>query len=162
MKNLSLNLPVRYGLSFSLLLVTYINFGWLLAGWHNEWQHWIVVGLLILLLSELLASPWSIIRLVTVRWLKSDRRAFLTALLGGFVGVFLLVHMSLLLNIVLLIAAGLMVRLDLQVANLHDWQAFLLLFSTSLLGIMIGWLCRQYLGFDEQAFTNTLWLWLSG
>jgi len=135
-----LQLRPHYGISFSLLLMTYANFGWLLATWSTHRGTWAIAFCIILLLSELLASPWSIIRLFSVRWLKSDRRAFLTSLLGGILLVFLLIHLDWLANLLLLLSAGSLVRLDLQVANLSGWRAFLVLLSVASLGISLGWL----------------------
>jgi hypothetical protein len=139
----NLQVRPRYGISFSLLLLTYINFGWLLATWITNSGTWAIAIFTVLLLSELLASPWSIIRIFSVRWLNSDRRAFLTSMLGGIIIVFLLVHIDWLANLLLLMSAGLLVRLDLQVANLSGWKAFLVLLSVAGLGMSIGWLAHQ-------------------
>jgi hypothetical protein len=140
-----LQLRPRYGISFSLLLLTYINFGWALATWVTNSGTWAIAIFMVLLLSELLASPWSIIRLFTVRWLKSDRRAFITSLLGGIIVVFLLVHIDWLANLLLLMSAGLLVRLDLQMANLSGWKAFWVLLSVAGLGISVGWLAHYFI-----------------
>lgn len=146
-----LQLRPRYGISFSLLLLTYANFGWMLATWATSIGTWAIAICIILLLSELLASPWSIIRLFTVRWLKSDRRAFLTSLLGGVLIVFLLIHLDWLANLMLLLSAGLLVRLDLQVANLSGWQSFIVLLSVASLGISLGWLGHHMVVADNGA-----------
>ncbi len=146
----------RYGLSFSLLLLTYINFGWLLATWATNSGSWAIAIFTVLLLSELLASPWSIIRIFTVRWLNSDRRAFITSMLGGIIIVFLLVHIDWLANLLLLMSAGLLVRLDLQVANLSGWKAFLVLLSVAGLGISVGWLAHYAIVTENLALGHVL------
>jgi hypothetical protein len=138
-----LQLRPHYGISFSLLLLTYINFGWMLATWVTNRGAWVIAICTVLLLSELLASPWSMIRLFSVRWLKSDRRAFITSMLGGVIVVFLLVHLDWLANLLLLMSAGLLVRLDLQMANLSGWKAFWVLLSVAGLGISLGWLAHH-------------------
>jgi len=140
-KSVRLQLRPRYAVSFSLLLLTYTHLGWELAGLAAGARSWVLAGLIVLGLSELLASPWSIVR-QGARWLNSDRRAFVTSMLGTIAAVFLLTHADLLANLLLLISAGLLVRLDLQVACFSGWRAFAVLVLVAGLGMGLGWLAH--------------------
>lgn len=125
-------------LSISLLLVTYINFGWILAKADVTWWQWGLSGALTLLIAEALASPWSLLRNVLYRWLKSDMRAFISAMVGAFFAVILLTWLHLSAHGILLVASGALVRLDAQRAQLRNWQAFLIMTVISASGLALG------------------------
>ncbi len=125
-------------LSISLLLVTYINFGWILAKADVTWWQWGLSGALTLLIAEALASPWSLLRNVLYRWLKSDMRAFLSAMVGAFFVVILLTWLHISAHGILLVASGALVRLDAQRAQLRNWQAFLIMTVISAIGLALG------------------------
>ncbi|MCT7976893.1 hypothetical protein [Laspinema olomoucense] len=126
-------------LSLLLLAGTYCNFGWTLATAESPWWVWVLSIVFIFLMAEALAAPWSIIRTISVRWLKSDYRTFFTVLLGAF---FLVVFLSWLdisaYGLALLVSAAI-ARLDLQTGPFRPWQDFLILFVVATLGLSLGW-----------------------
>ncbi|MGC9505173.1 hypothetical protein [Baaleninema sp.] len=140
--NLISEIKTRPWISFGLFLLTYVNLGWVLSDSDASRWAWIWGIALTILLAEALASPWSIVRNVAVRWLKSDIRGFIAALIAAFVAVIFLTWLHVSSQIVLLASAGLLFRLDVQIAGLSDLQAFLLLLGTSSLGLGIGWLAH--------------------
>lgn len=131
----------RYWLSFSLFIATYINLGWMLSAEGSTWMWFVGIGITFVL-AEAVASPWSLVRSVSTRWLKSDIRGFLTALIGAFIAVVCLTWLSVSSHIILLVAAGLLLRIDAQMAGLRDIQALLLLLGTSSIGLGVGWLAH--------------------
>ncbi|MGD1901544.1 MAG: hypothetical protein ACFB9N_04830 [Geitlerinemataceae cyanobacterium] len=149
-----MQLRPQYVVSFPLLLLTYAHLGWKLAGLLVGVRSWAIAGLVVLGLSELLASPWSIVR-QGARWLNSDRRAFFSSMVATIAVVVLFIHTDVLANLLLLVAAGLLVRLDLQVANFSGWGAFAVLVSVASAGVGVGWLAHYF------SLSSLLFSWLA-
>lgn len=73
-------------------------------------------------------------------WLKSDIGYFSVVLLGAFSIALILVWFHVFEYILLVLAAELLARLDLQTAGLNRWEALLVLLTVSLSGLAIGWI----------------------
>ena len=134
-------------LSLSLLLLVDINLGWVLYQSAALWWVWLVTISCILLVAEVLASPWALIRTFTNRWLQSDARAFLTIILSAFCAVLILAWFHIAAHLLLLIVAASIARLDLQEADLKDVEAFFILAILSLSGLSIGWIMYRLYAF---------------
>lgn len=132
----------RYWLSFTLFVITYINLGWVLSEAEASRWMWVFGIGITIILAEALASPWSVVRGITVRWLKSDIRGFLTALAGAFIAVIFLTWLGISSHILLLVAAGLLLRLDAQIVGLSDIQALFLMLGTAAASLGVGWLAH--------------------
>jgi hypothetical protein len=132
-------------LSASLLSIAYANWSWTLTDTHAPVWVWVVGISLTLLFAESLASPWSWIRHSIVRWLANDTRAFISSICGAFLSVVILTWLNITTQVILLVAAGLLVRLDAQQAQVKDWQAFLILTGVSAIGLAAGWFVHTYL-----------------
>ncbi len=137
--------PKTPWLSLLLLLVSYANFGRLLAESNVNWYVWGLATGLALLIAEALASPWSLIRTVAIRWLKSDTRAFITVMASAFLAVAVLNWFHISAQGILLVTASALVRLDAQILGTSDLQAFFIVMSVSLLGLGLGWLWNYFL-----------------
>lgn len=131
-------------LSTALLSIAYANWGWTLTDTHAPLWVWAVGISLTLLFAEALASPWSWIRNSIVRWLANDIRAFISSICGAFLSVVILTWLNITTQVILLVAAGLLVRLDAQQARVKDWQAFLILTGVSAIGLALGWFARTH------------------
>ncbi|MGB3240171.1 MAG: hypothetical protein WBB29_17905 [Geitlerinemataceae cyanobacterium] len=131
-------------LSAVLLSIVYGNWGWMLADSHAPLWEWGVCIVLTLLFAEALASPWSWIRFSIVRWLANDTRAFLSTIFCAFLSVVILTWLNITTQIILLVATGLLLRLDAQQAGVKDWQAFLILTAVSSIGLAAGWFARTH------------------
>ncbi|MBO9998358.1 MAG: hypothetical protein J7641_05000 [Cyanobacteria bacterium SID2] len=138
-------IKTRPWLSLLLFLATYANLGWVLSDSEASKWAWILGVGITIVFAEALASPWSLLRNVAVRWLKSDIRGFITALVAAFFGVLFLTWLHVSSHLILLAAAGLLVRLDVQIAGLSDLQAFILLLAASMTGLGVGWLAHTTL-----------------
>jgi hypothetical protein len=126
-------------LSLSLLWVTYFNFGWTLSEGRSPWWVWFISVLLTFLMAEALAAPWSLIRTISVRWLKSDYRTFFTVMLGAFFLVVFLAWLDISAYGLALLVSASIARLDLQTGPFRPWQDFLILFFVATLGLVMGW-----------------------
>jgi hypothetical protein len=132
-------------LSAFLLSIAYVNWGWVLADTRAPLWVWVVGIFITLLFAEALASPWSWIRYSIVRWLGSDTRAFISAIFGAFLSVVILTWLNITTQLILLVAAGSLVRLDAQQTRMKDWQAFLILTAVSSISMALGWYARTHL-----------------
>lgn len=129
--------------SLALLLFTYGVFGWLYAPrisrgfllWETNvlWE-----ASLVLLISLALSAGVSLVRRFTNALLKSDFSAFITIVVVSFVAVVILRWIEISVRILVLIAAGGLARLDLQIAGFSQLQSFLLLAFSSLAGFSLG------------------------
>jgi hypothetical protein len=131
-------------LSASLLFITYANFGWMLVQLNAPNWAWIASVGLILLIAEALASPWSVIRAVVSRGMASDTQTFWVAMLGTCLAVVCLTWVHVSAHGLILITAGVLVRLDAQRLSMKAWQACLLLMVVSLSGLALGWFSHTY------------------
>lgn len=134
--------------SLGILLLAHGLFGLILA--NEDTPTWLVVVsiILIFLVAEGLASPWSILRAFFFRWLNSDFRAFITVVIGTLLGVFVLTWIHIFIHELVLIAAGILVRLDLQNYNFNKYQDFAIILITSLVGFGIGFGFELITGLD--------------
>jgi hypothetical protein len=124
--------------SLGILLLAHALFGLILA--NEEPPRWLVVASLVLifLVAEALASPWSILRAFFFRWLNSDFRAFITVVIGTLFAVFVITWIHIFIHELVLLAAGILARLDLQSYDFNKYQDFAIILITSLAGFGIG------------------------
>ena len=124
--------------SLTILLVTYSTLGWLLSAFHDPVSVWVVIVTGILMLAAVLSSPWSKIRDYFTRLFKSDTRAFLFAVIVALSSVAIITWLHVFAHALVVISAGILVRLDAQTFGLSERQAFWLLAIVSLLGLGLG------------------------
>jgi hypothetical protein len=143
--------------SLGILLLAHGLFGLILAN-EDDTPIWLLVVslILIVLVAEGLASPWSMLRAFFFRWLNSDFRAFITVVIGTLLGVFVLTWIHIFIHELVLIAAGILVRLDLQNYNFNKYQDFAIILITSLAGFGMGFGFEWITGLDAAIRT-----WLS-
>ena len=144
-------------LSLVLLLVAYSTLGWVISGirWHSsscaiplqlpflklECHQLFALALamaVILLLSEILASPLSNIRKGLIYSISTDTRAFILIISVAFLTSVLVLWIHVAIHALLIVSAGLLARLDMLVAGFKGWQAFGIIAVVSLLGFGLG------------------------
>lgn len=76
-------------------------------------------------------------------WLKSDIGYFSVVLIGAFSIALILLWFHVFEYIILVLAAEILARLDLQTAGLNRWQSLAVLTIVSLLGLAMGWIVDQ-------------------
>jgi hypothetical protein len=130
--------------SLALLLATYIALGWILADSKLPWYIVLLAAALVLLLTETLAAPFSNIRNIVIRSFSSDGKAFAIVMLVSFCAAALVIWIDIVARVMVLIAAGLLARLDLRRTRLGQWQTFWILTVLSLMGFGLGWAMHDY------------------
>ncbi|MEG4394547.1 hypothetical protein [Microcoleus sp. BROC3] len=125
--------------SLTLLFVTYFTLGWKLSEFDVP-PHltWFLAIASILVLAVALAFPLRGIKALILRWFSSDIGAFLSIIVGAFVAVVVFAWMHLFATCLLLISAGALARLDIQMSGWKNWRAFAVLATISLTGVGLG------------------------
>jgi hypothetical protein len=125
--------------SLTLLFVTYFTLGWKLSEFDvPPHLSWFLAIASILVLTVALSFPLREIKALIFRWFSSDIGAFLSIIVGAFVAVVVFAWMHLFATCLLLISAGALARLDIQMSGWKNWRAFAVLASISLTGVALG------------------------
>ena len=139
--------PIRFlPLSLSILFILHLVLGWSVADSTTRELIWLLIGFLLLLTALVFTAPSSIVRKILTSPLRSDSRAFILVILIAFAAVVLITWIHRFVQFIALFAAASLVRLELQEANLEEWQSFTLFASVSLAGFGTGILAHQLLG----------------
>jgi hypothetical protein len=147
-------------LSLSLLLLTYGVFGWIVAQSLTLWSFalieqgktwgWFleedtasgIIYLLeiaaILLISLALTMPITLLTIFFGTWLKSDTSTMLSILGWSFLFVIVVRWISTFIRFLVLFAAAVLLRLDLQEAGYNKWQTFFVLIVACFFGFGSG------------------------
>jgi uncharacterized protein YacL len=152
-------------LSLIIFLVTYGVLGWIYSSWGLEaikqrvifgnletelafrlFSGWGII--VVLLIALLLSDPISLITISLGSWLQSDIKAFLSIFLGAFAFTLIFQWFSYLIKFLVLVAAALLLRLDLQQAGVNKWLSILIMAVSSLLGFTGGILAFYMWGLE--------------
>ncbi|WP_088239484.1 hypothetical protein [Calothrix rhizosoleniae] len=125
-------------ISLTLLLLTYTHLGWVTYQAGYSLVTWLLLVLAILLLTGSFTTPWSKISNFFRFLLQSNLRYFGFTLLGALLLFFILAKFRLFLDILVMIAATMLARLDFQGAGLNEKLAFGIIFIFSLIGLGLG------------------------
>ncbi|MGD2180923.1 hypothetical protein [Lusitaniella coriacea] len=159
-------------IAFLFLLSAYSFVGWFMAGAVESWQKWVylvpcaavslefsrfcgvlasryalwlgIAGLIVAIALALI-HPLTEIKSVFGDWLQSDAKAFLSVIAIAFFLVLLLTRLDFINEGIILIAPGLLTRLELQLSGYSDWQAFSIIAGVCLVSYSLGILSYQYL-----------------
>lgn len=169
MINFFKNLP---RLPLLLVSVAYLLLGWYVASASSVWQTWVETGLcaataarrslictvlsspyvawggvaaLVVFIALALIHPITEIKSVFGNWLQSDSKAFLSAIAIAFFVVILVTRSDLLVEIIGLLAPGLLARLEMQLTGYSDGQSFGVLTVVSLSSYSLGLFLYQSL-----------------
>jgi hypothetical protein len=129
--------------SLTLLLVTYTILGWQLYAFKGPVFLWIVVVVADLLLAVALSTSGSHKTDGFTLLFKSDSRAFFVAVTFAFFSVAIITWLHVFVHILVVIAAGTLVRLDAQTARLSSRQSFWFMAIFSLAGLGLGALAQK-------------------
>ena len=147
-------------ISFGLFCLTYGIFGYLIGSSAVDWQSWIlnhqnwfawevneaialqmVYGfgaMLIILLMILLTVPLKVMQVLFGSWLRSDTKAIISVLSWALAAVLVMTWSHYFARIFVLISAGMLCHLDLQLCGCRAWQVFIILTLLSLGSYGIG------------------------
>ncbi|MDQ2096867.1 MAG: hypothetical protein QQW96_04385 [Tychonema bourrellyi B0820] len=73
-----------------------------------------------------------------MRWLSTDMGAFLSIIVCSFIAVIVVTWLHLFTTCLVLVSAGALARLDIQVSGFKKWQSFGILATISLTGLGLG------------------------
>ncbi|MBE9092871.1 hypothetical protein [Tychonema sp. LEGE 07203] len=126
-------------LSLTLLFVTYFILGWKLSEFDVP-SHltWFLAVTAVFVLSISLSFPLKDIKRLIVRWLSSDAGAFISIIVGAFLAVVVLTWMHIFVTGLVLISAGILARLDIQMFGHQRWRTFGILMAVSMTGLGLG------------------------
>lgn len=99
----------------------------------------------ILLSSMAFISPLTSFSSFVSRWFTSDTVAFLTIVTLAGMAAVILYWLHVFLQILTILAADALARIDMQAAGMSGIQAFWILFLVSLTGLVTGWLLNVFL-----------------
>jgi hypothetical protein len=149
-------------ISLGLFCLTYGVFGWIAAGVFPEWEAWMLEHVaqipwhiafdqaiaeriswwfgagLILSLMIVLTAPLRIVRILFGSWLRSDAKALLSVLGWALAAVVIVCWLNQFARFFVLVSAGMLCYLDLQLCGYRNWQVFLVLSFLSLMSYWIG------------------------
>jgi hypothetical protein len=150
-------------LSIILLLLTYSTFGWIYADWaiatiqQGNLLNWvldrnlisfIVYGLgvvWVLLVSTAFTAPIALMTISVSSWIRSEARAFLSIFIGALAFALIVQWLDAFTRFFVLLAAAILVKLDLQTAGYSRWLSVLILAILCLAGFGSGILAFYYL-----------------
>lgn len=146
--------------SLSLFCLTYGVFGWIAAATFPAWQDWTLehsawfpweinpaiahqmswgFGLfLVISIMILLAAPLKMINLLFGSWIRQDTKAFLSLLGWAFAAVVIVCWFAQFVRFFVLISAGILSHIDLQLCHCRLWQVFVILSILSIGSYAIG------------------------
>jgi hypothetical protein len=151
-------IPKTPVVSLVLLFGAYTTFSWFLHSANVSWIAWLGVISFSLLEALLLTTFSSGLRTVVRSWLESDVGYFTVVILGAFLMAVALVWIKVFSYILMVVAAELLARLDLQNAGCRRWRAFFVLTFVSFAGLAVGliatYLPTQLNSFGEYAIAK--------
>ena len=125
--------------SLTLLFVSYFTLGWKLTEFDvPPHQTWFLALASIFVLAIVLSFPMRNTKALIRGWFSSDIGAFLAIIVGAFVAVVVFAWLHLFATCLLLISAGVLARLDIQISGWKNWRAFVILTTISLAGVGLG------------------------
>ena len=125
-------------ISLALLLFSYGTLGWALSETQAPLYIWISFILVVFVLVGSLTIPWSAISKYSNLLLQSNIRSFAVTAFGAFLFFLMLAWFRIFLDILLIISAGILARIDCQTAGYKQGQAFLITLIFSLAGLALG------------------------
>ncbi|MDX2213112.1 MAG: hypothetical protein SFY66_07470 [Oculatellaceae cyanobacterium bins.114] len=129
--------------SLSLLLIAYSSFSWLLYQSTATWLVWVIALSFALTQALLLTAFLQGFRFFVRSWLKSDIGYFSVIALSAFSIAGVLVWIHVFEYVLMLVAAEILARMDLQNAGFNQWQALGLLTLASILGLSVGYTAQE-------------------
>ena len=126
--------------SLTLVFVTYSVFGWILSQENLPEFVWLLIVISVLILVAAITTPWSkAVKYVRVLF-NTKLKSFGFAVLGAFVFFLIFAEFRIFLDIMLIVSATILVRLDFQLAGAKEIQAFFFTSAFSIAGLMLGFL----------------------
>ncbi|ARV58218.1 hypothetical protein BZZ01_05835 [Nostocales cyanobacterium HT-58-2] len=130
--------------SLALLLLTYMTFGWVTSQAHTPWSVRLLTVIAIVFLIGGLTTSWRRLADYSFVLFKSKFRSFSISLLAAFLFFLMLAWFRVFLDILLIVAATILARIDFQAAGFSERQAFWVLSVFSVTGFALAVLIQQF------------------
>lgn len=124
-------------LSLTLLLISYGIFGWSLANTQVSLLLYLLVIASIFLLDAILTFSFLNFKAI-VPWFNSEVYTFISAIATAFLFVVIIRWINIFIHSLVLILAGILVKLDTKIYGLNRWQSFGILLIISYVGLGLG------------------------
>ena len=152
-------------LSLSILILAYGTFGWIYASWSVKFIdqgrlfYWVlekhlattlIYGMgafLVLLIALAFTTPIALMTISIGSWIKSDAKAFMYIILGAMAFALIIQWLNLFAKFFVLLASGMLLRLDLRTLGINTWISLSILGCFCLLGFGSGILAFTFWGF---------------
>lgn len=131
--------------ALGLLLLTYLHFGWTLFEANNYFFISILIISFIWSIDLFFTIPFNKFKLPIINWFRSDLGTFFMIIILSIMGVIMFTWMHIFINVLIMISATALARLELQTSKFKNWQAFLILSLLSTVGLVSGWLLKYTL-----------------
>ncbi|AKG23992.1 hypothetical protein [Calothrix sp. 336/3] len=132
-------------LSLILLLLTYLALGWVISKAHIPSGIWILTITAIVTLAATLTRPWTMSANYFDKLLKSNFRSFCLTLVGAFLFFLILARFRLFLDILVILSASLLARIEFQALGFQESKSFWIITICSLSGLGLGVLLEQFM-----------------
>ncbi|MEO1374846.1 MAG: hypothetical protein AAFW70_11095 [Cyanobacteria bacterium J06635_10] len=132
--------------SLTILLLTYGVFGWILSQKNLSIFAWLLIVIGLLFLIGTLTTPWSTTSKFIRVLFNTKLKSFGFAVVSAFLFFMIFARFRIFLDMMLIISATILVRLDFQTAGFREIQAFCFTCVFSIAGLMLGILCKQFIG----------------
>lgn len=126
-------------LSLAILFAAYTTFSWFLTHATATWFAWAIVLAFTVLQALLLTTMLNGLRTFISRWLRSDVGYFTLIMVTSLGITVVFLWFKVFGYLLVLIAAEILARLDLQNAGFNRVQSLIILNIFSLSGLAVGW-----------------------
>lgn len=130
-------------ISLSLLLFSYAISGYLLHQFHQSSLIYLLIGGYVLIHLIISIPPVQQIERTLQRWFGSDVIHLISILTAAFFAAVVLVWVGILENLLLILTAEMLARLDLQQAGLNPMQRLMVLTLCLATGLTAGWITNE-------------------
>jgi|GEM_PF-527869 hypothetical protein len=144
--------------SLALVLITYSTLGWvtseaqtlysstitrIIPQENAPWIIWPLLVVAVILLVKALTTPWHAIAKHTNVVVQSNLKSFTFAVLGAFMFFLIIALFKVFLYTLLLVSVTILARIDFQVGDFNEKQAFIITSIFALLGLVVGAVVEQ-------------------
>ena len=125
--------------SLGLLFLTYLHFGWALYEANYYFMVSIFIIAFIWLVDLFFTIPFNQFKLPIIKWFRTDLGTFVMIVLLSIMAVVMMTWMHIFINVLIMVSATALARLELQASKFKNWQAFIILSVLSTVGLVLGW-----------------------
>lgn len=131
--------------SLTLVLLSYSTLGWMIFEEKAPWYIWLLTVVTILLSLICFTNPWLKINKYASILFKSSTRSFGVAILAAFLFFLMVAWFRVFLDILLILCATILARIDFQTLALKPALAFGCISFSAVIGLALGAFIKLYI-----------------